>query len=542
MAIGRDRLKRFVALFVCICCYVVAAILCLFASSGIFPINTNDGSNFLLQALYAAQGLTPYRDYGIVYPPGIALFFGNLLHITDGGVFIRIVWLIACFLLGVNAFLMTRFKVGVTTRLIGSGLITLVATQPIVVLFRNHGSEPFTALLLLTLVLLSIQYIFSETRSTIRLVSLSLCSLCITMVRWDRAFAVACLDFAATGLVFIAAWRGFFQPQDKSKALQLARRMGESSAAIFAGATIALALIAIYAISSNCWSETLWYIFRLPLQVMPYRTLPLPSFDILEADGLWQTGIMAIIVMAGASLYMVANAKAHSSSSFAKLGECLLLLAAPVAMLPYAFGRSDAAHFIPLASMIAGTLIIACIIWNNLKVRLALLTMLVVLFVPLSDQLVYLYSLIYNMEQNELSPFQNGRFQKNLESSTGDCAKLIPNGTHSIFVGHTSYAHFIVSPMILYLARLDLQPATPYIAEDPGIQNTCEYGSNIADDLRRAPRPMIAFLSMSQQWREPNATETMTSCNQIEKFLSETPSSTLGYCMVGSDTMRVVVY
>ena len=46
-------------------------------------MNYFDQSLRLLQVVYAARGLTPYLDYGVIYPPGYAWFYGKLLRLQE---------------------------------------------------------------------------------------------------------------------------------------------------------------------------------------------------------------------------------------------------------------------------------------------------------------------------------------------------------------------------------------------------------------------------------------------------------------------------
>lgn len=508
---------------------MAAAMLCLLASSGILPINTNDGSNFLLQALYAGQGLEPYKDYGFVYPPGIALLFGKFLGLTQGGMFLRTVWLAGFLLIAINMFLVTTLNTK-PFRFFISGLMGLVSSLFVTILFYTHGTEPFTTLLLLTLLLLSVQNLSSPSRQ--RLVAIFLCGFCITLIRWDRAIAVAGIDFAATLLLGGLAWK-------KASRSPLPRNMMNVTLSLCAGIIAAMGFMALYALGTNSWDETVWFLFGVPQHIMPYRGLPLPSFNIFDPSALFYTSLAATAVLSGAGFSMFKSAKPARPTAFA---ECLFLIAAPIAMLPYALGRSDYAHFMPVAGMAAGALLIGSVLWSGIKIRIILLAMLVISFVPLTDSIRDLSPWLTARNSKGFLWLQESSFKKNMEITTQECTHLIPPEARSLFVGRSSYAHFIDSPMILYAAVPALRPATLYIAEDPGIQNACDYGARIAQQLDRAPRPMVAFLSTSPQWREPNATETMTSCNRIEKYLADSSPAPLGTCRIGPDLMKAVIY
>ncbi|MFI5205550.1 MAG: hypothetical protein ACHQVK_01280, partial [Candidatus Paceibacterales bacterium] len=112
----------------------------------------------------------------------------------------------------------------------------------------------------------------------------------------------------------------------------------------------------------------------------------------------------------------------------------------------------------------------------------------------------------------------------------------------SIFVGRLSYNIYIVSEAALYLINPKVKPATVFIIDIPGIQNTAEYGSRIADQLESAPKPMLAFLEIGDNIPETNQTRYMKSEGKIEYFLSHNKHLVIATCAADERNFEVRLY
>jgi hypothetical protein len=76
------------------------------------------------------------------------------------------------------------------------------------------------------------------------------------------------------------------------------------------------------------------------------------------------------------------------------------------------------------------------------------------------------------------------------------CADLkIERKLKSIFVGNVTYDSFVLNFPLLYLNYLYLKPATKYISDEPGLQNTCSIQNEIISDINEAPKPTIFFIN-----------------------------------------------
>ncbi len=206
----------------------------------------------------------------------------------------------------------------------------------------------------------------------------------------------------------------------------------------------------------------------------------------------------------------------------------------PVLFLPYALGRADWTHAVPFFCSVI--LLLGYAVRSTkkiLKQRVLLLCMVLLLpsffrlaVVPLKDILIH---------------HQDASTE--LQSQLANCNLLTKNlPAQTIFVGRESYNRFIYSAAALYFLRPKLLPATRYISDEPGIQNSCEYGQLIYRDLFDAKKPMIALLEQGEQLAEQNRTATMQNCGKLEKFLQEQPHEKIGECTAYTRLFSIEVY
>ena len=127
---------------------------------------------------------------------------------------------------------------------------------------------------------------------------------------------------------------------------------------------------------------------------------------------------------------------------------------------------------------------------------------------------------------------------------TAPCTDLFPPDARSLFLGQVSYDEpFLGAYPVLYLMRPDLRPATPFISDELGVQNSCALGSRIAADLIRTRRPLVVVLN-TKTFSDPinNPTRNVTSCGKIEAIMASMPAITLGTCRLADHLIyRVMV-
>jgi hypothetical protein len=520
-------------------CILAIALLCLLASSGAFPINLFDGSLMLLQPLYASRGLVPYRDYGFIYSPGLAIIYGQIFGITDAGLFLRLAWLTVFGMMMMNAGLILRL-IKNPWRHAAAGFGVFIILLPILALTYSHGSEPFSLPLMAMMMLGTILYL-REPSTCRSLLMLGVIAFVTTIIRWDRALILGCVELLCGLLARIVARQVMLNANvDTHEAQKQSLRLAGCGLAIVGGAFGGFLFMIVYGLLMGTLSDLWLFLFDVPARLIDMRVLPLPPFhDIMHESSLWYCSIVAIVVLAAIGL-VFSKIGDNGQGRWSGFVESMAVIAAPLSVVPYALGRSDYAHFVPLCFLVIAVCLVTGFITKSRLTQLICIIMVVGLFLPLTDKLSPVYDSL--IATDHLFDLGNNEFNKNLKNLTEDCTHFIPDQTKSIFIGRDNYQHFIINPIALYLARTDIRPATPFVTEDPGIQNTCDMGQRIADDIRRAAKPMIAFLASDYQWREPNATRFMTSCGRIEKVLADMPSQTLGTCSIGSHPMRVALY
>jgi hypothetical protein len=511
------------------------AILCHGAAAcGVYAPDPFGGALFLLQSIYAALGLIPYLDYGFLYPPGIAMFFGSLLHLADNGSVMKVVWTSSFILLSANVYVAARLAQG--REWLSCAGVYFILGGLAALIWADGGGEPFSLWLLLLIVLLTVQVLRSGI-SPVRLLAVGLASTALALVRWDRALGLAGVEAALAGLGWGSIALLNIGRQHVLGIRPQGGRLIASLGATLLGIVAAFALIFWYTFKNSAWAEAQMFIFDLPVRILPFRTLPLPRIGRnFGPSSQWLTSIVAIGTLVVAGVITMLRSRKHigvTSLSFFELG---VLCAGPVALVPYAFGRADAWHFYPLTFVTCAAAMVAMFLSESRLFRVACAVGLVLSMLPVLQKL----KAIGGQFSDGLS--RCGHFERELDAKTAECTGLIPPGTRSIFVGQASYRRFILNWPILYLARADLRPATRFISDEPGVQNSCAYGSRIAADLMMAPRPMVAFLDMDPMGPEPNLTMTMQSCGWIERTLQEAPGRDLGTCQFIGHSIRARLY
>jgi hypothetical protein len=201
------------------------------------------------------------------------------------------------------------------------------------------------------------------------------------------------------------------------------------------------------------------------------------------------------------------------------------LILSPLVFLPYAMGRADWPHALPLLS-----LVVLVFIYAQFQNKLMQASIGFVL-------LVYIVKLLSPNIGEHVSALQV------VDQHIQACQSIVKNTqANSIFVGRDHYDHYIYNTAALYLTRPDLQPATPYISDEPGLQNSCIYGERIRQQLLGASKPMFAFIELGDQPAEPNATQYMRSCGSIERAVQEMPHILIGSCEAYDQVFDVRLY
>jgi hypothetical protein len=479
----------------------------------------------LVEVVYAAKGLTPYVDFGFVYPPGQVWFYGKLLRLQDPGVINAAITLGNLLLVSICAWQVMRLTPG-WRRLFG-GTVLLVLGGAMPVALQSFDLEP---IILLLIAVLLVEEVMERGSSAARLSALVGVAVVGTLFRWDWILPVAVLEAGWAAVIWLIV--GILNPDQSILVRRIVARLWRAALAALAGGVLAMAVIVGHALATGTWADTRLFIFNVPVLTLPFRRLPLPV-GIHLPTVLWLVDIIAMALIAlAASLDYVKSRPGFRLAYLLKGGA---LLAPCVILLPYTFTRADGSHFVPFSMLVMVTSMAAFTIWRHRAARSVLLIVLVMTAVP------YLYAALRGVFEGSVQKVDI--HLQRVHKLTAECSSIFPRDARSLFVGQISYNRFIINSPIFYLIRPDLRPATPFISDEPGVQNSCTLGSRIATDLIRAPRPLILVLDTQPYSPEPNLTRTMTSCGKIEAAIAAMPAVVLGTCQVrehsGSDTGRI---
>jgi hypothetical protein len=307
----------------------------------------------------------------------------------------------------------------------------------------------------------------------------------------------------------------------------MSRRLSWAALGSFAGFFAAFSLMIVHAISTGAWAAEREFVFHLPLLILPYRQLPIPypSGENMQ----WATNGIAIVLIALAGVFTT-----RAPGSIAHQLKRGVLLLGPLTLLPYSLNRADRVHFLPVTAMVMISLLLGAALWNSRRARILLCVGLTLVSWPLVERV---------NEQASLQglPLHRGIYADELTRLTAGCTALIPADTKSLFVGEASYQRYLMNMPILYLANPNVRPATSFISDEPGVQNTCLYGGRVSEDIHRAPRPTAVALDYSGWEMEPNLSAHMRSCGRIEAELSSRSVETIGACVMVGRVFRVGV-
>ena len=467
-----------------------------------------DSPLWMVEILYSAKGLKPYTDFGFVYPPGHVWLYGSILHLSSPASILIAASLVHLVLWSICAWQVVR-------------LIPNWEWIGAVLLVVSCGGGKSEALALLLIAVLLVVETMERDVSAGRLAALLGASAAGAMFRWDWILAVAVLEAGWAATIWLTARRS--EAGRSVAARQVARRLWWAALVALAGEALAMTAIAGYALAVGAWEETRIFIFQIPLQILPYRHLPFPTS--MHALGRWgadAVGLALIVAAAWVDWY-----RTRAKDRFTGWLKCGALLAPCAALLPFALGRADEPHLAPLTSAVMIASVAAIAVWRSRVSRWLSVVAFLLTVGPSLKQLPQVVS----AEGIQKPDVNLERFHRLTEECTG----MFPNDARSLFVGQASYERYITNAPILYLMRPELRPATPFISDEPGVQNSCGLGSRIAGDLVRAPRPLVLVLDTELQEPEPNLTRTMRSCGKIEAAIAAMPAAELGTCRVGDD-------
>ncbi|MCX6731171.1 MAG: hypothetical protein NTZ55_04965 [Candidatus Roizmanbacteria bacterium] len=497
------------------CLYILYSHWVLFAVSN-FEVNEFAGALRMLPHFYYKLGLTPYNQFGIVYPPGLFLIVGKLIPFAS--IFQRnlIFSIIELIFVGLNCFLISKLAKTKAQKITIVSLFLLIS----VIIIGNVWSDPFSYQLLTTLILLNLLFLSSNKQSLrIPIASAFLADLSV-FFRWDLITIYAGMT-SALYLAYILYTTIF-------KKRNIQDRIGFWRVIFFElmGLGVGFLCLAGYLYSIHALRTGIDFIFRIPtLVILPYRKLPLPPFVSIFNNA--YSIYSCLLIIAVNAIRYIRN-KLFGSGSFIKL----FLLCFPLVLLPYALGRTNLGHVLPLLYLVALSLLIEYSMFPKNPVPVILMF---ILLIPIWN---------FFIPGRSILPKTKNYLSKTVNTLVSDCKSKMPQSSlyNSLFVGRLSYQQFISNSAVLYLLNPDKPPATAYISDEPGLQNSCYYGSLIAKQLENSPKPMLSFLEVSPQEPEHNLTRYMQSCNKIEDFLKNGKFKTIGKCTVNTKQFEIRIY
>jgi hypothetical protein len=486
-----------------------------------YSLNIFDGAIDILPHYYISNGFIPYNEFGVVYPPGKFLLIGKLIPFVS--VFQRDIIFSFLFLL---------------EYIFGIYLIWKLCKN------KLQFTTVFAAYLFLGTIILQVSpgNILSEI-STLILILLISRYLCFESQSSSKADFSLFLTAAITAFIFLFRWNGvmilfavllvclfmvsFYQKLFKKDVLDLQYLLKITLAVLF-GLILGFVILIFYLYKINAIKFGLDFIFNIPVKViMPFRVLPLPHFtSIFDPQCLIYSCLFVIIVHAILLLKHLYSAKNKN------ILLVWFLILIPIYALPYALGRSDSEHFTSLLIVTFMSVVISYAV-NLTKIRYLILLVLLVL--PVAKNTFY---------KIEILPTSGNNINASIDLANSDCKKhlAIVKNYNSLFVGRVSYQTYIYSAVSLYLINPNVMPATSFISDEPGLQNSCKYGDIIAKQLSKAKKPMLAFLETSAQKPEANKTAVMFSCMKIENFLIHHAYTKIGNCNVYGQTFEIRLY
>lgn len=503
-------LEQYFGIFVffCFSVFLFGASFRHMAFSGYFP-NIFDGYLRLLPQYYIRNGFIPLKDFESVYPPGQYFLIGQLIPFTSPIERNLILAIGVLIFLGVISWLFYVISRDKVKTFIAVSFLFLLNIS----LVGDIELEPFFIPLFCILVLLNLIYLLGKMkrRKYAVLLKFFLFSIPLALVffRWERISIFMMLQIALLPFIFV------FSHFDKIFPAKSYRLWLQSVGLQVAGVISGLALLLLYMFYHQALQQGIDYVFLVPMAVMDFRTLPLPKFESLLKD----TSLIYVTLCVYAYLFIWLVLKVFSLKHRLDRMAIPLLCAFPLIVLPYMLWRPDIFHMLPQYFLVGFLLLLIYLLYERTS---HLLLLFIFLFIPIHTQF------IPNLTYNDFS------LLRNMEAPIEECRRQIKDlSTYkSMFVGRITYDQYLLNYLSFYFLDTRIKPATPFIADEPGIQNDCGWGEKIVKGLETAQKPMLAFLEQGLAPQEPNKTATMKSCKKIESYLGSRQYLDLGSCSI----------
>lgn len=447
-----------------------------------------DSALFKLQLMYPVVGLQPYKDFVFIYPFGPSLISIFITKVSHGLLNpLNLVWVIHLLLQLILIKKIIESNLTSISKIPFFYFFLLVET----LVYVKFGGEPYSTLLTF-ITLIEFFKVFQNNRLYF---STFIYPTLLVFFRWDKLLFCLC----AITLFFILC---------KVKKINL---QYESLYKIIVFSTIPFffLLLSLCLFNPNNFFHTLQYIFVDPFTIAKYRNLPFVfSHALFSLYNLYYLLIFVYLFIFAFLIYTKFNSK---KIFFFCMGLCLI---------PPTLGRSDVGHFIPFyCSSFFLFYSLPAFLDNYLTKNLDRL----VIFI----KSISIILIVFFVGMESRAPVL-----------INTCADLkIERKPKSIFVGNVTYDSFVLNFPLLYLNYLYLKPATKYISDEPGLQNTCSIQNEIISDINKAPKPTIFFINKTFI-TDKNNKNVYSNCGKIEEFL-DAHTKIIGQCNVSEYNLDV---
>jgi hypothetical protein len=447
-----------------------------------------DSALFKLQLIYPTIGLQSYKDFIVMYPFGPSLISIFATKFSYGLLKpINLVWIIHLLLQLILVKKIIQNKLGEESKISFLYLFLIFET----LFYAKLGVEPLSLILIFITL---IEFFRAHQENKIYISTFTYPTLMI-FFKWDR-------------LIFSAFVICLFTVLTRIKKINHTNFIPIKIMFVYA-ISLSLLFLSLYLFSPSNFSNAINYIFVDPFIVMKYRALPFVySKPILSAYNFYYFLLLVYFFIFTFLIFTKTNSRK------------IFFFCVGLSMFPPTIFRSDVGHFIQF--YLSSFFLIFCLPDFVEKI--------------LTKNHVRLFNFIKPTSIIVVSLFIIIELKAPLLKNT--CANLnLEHKAKSIFVGNTQYDNFSVNFPLLYLNYLHLKPATKYIADDPGNQNSCSVGNEIINDFIAAPKPTIFFLNRTLLI-DKNNKNSYNNCRKIEEYIAS-HTKIIGQCDLSDYNIEV---
>lgn len=493
---------------------------------GSYDIGFFDKAFKILAKLYASNGFVPYKDFAVVYPPGNFLLFGKLISYTTESESNFVFLLIYTSIIVLSVFLLAKIKAPKKLNVYELALLFLFNAF----ILRIFGST-LSRVFLMVALFVSI-YVF-EKKTLSGYVLLITTYFVGFWFRWDWLLMFLVLKWLVLILTFIyylVVRRLNFEVGNSSSIRKFLLITVVSTCGGLLG------LLSLYIYLANLEVVGIAYEFFVVIPSMltkTFRNLPLPWPKLpTHPDSIFYINIIFVGFLIYEFIKHLLNSWRVKKIDINRFISDILFIGLILSFLPYALGRSDWAHFIPMLYVLGLVWLIKEVLRGGYSFARSVVVL--VLFLPLVGWIL--------TNPGFLKP-SSQLGEKSIQAQNNDCKTVVDDiNPSTVFVGRLTYERYLYNITSLYLIYPDVKPATRFITEEPGVQSSCKYGEMVVEDLKNAEKPIVAFLEEGVHPPENVEMLSMTSCRKIEDYLENASFEEIGECVSYGLRFKIRLY